>query len=672
MARDAMLLGPSLVLLLALSDPSLARAAAKQAPASGDGFQEVTPEERALKAIPQDPEADAVILLKERNGKIVEKGADTVNVLDYHWRMKILTERGKEYAEIHIPAQKYSRVSNLRARTIKADGTVVPVAPDQIFEKVVLQVGDYKRTELVFNFPAVEPGAILEYRYDRHDNFLLYIDPWYFAGPEFTLRSKVTQAVLAGMGYAVLCDLCSGAKPEVTDWREAKAKGQLYSVEQVNLPGYREELMMPPEREVAPRLEMTLQSWKNVRWAELGRQDNLFTDWASVAKYADTHYQDTIKDGQGALKPIVEGWVKGVTDPQEKIKAISAHVQRDFRYIGWTYVIGYASKIDAVLKNKAADNEDKAVLLSAALRTIGVDSQIALVSGKNGGSLNPKFFSLSQFTHAIVALPQAGGSTQWIDPTVAYAPFGFVPWKDSGAEGLLIKSGQGEMITLPVKNELSTSRYRVTVKPRSDGKADLEVEAEFNGEDAISLREDLATAAETARLAYLQTWVARRRPGAALRSHALENLEDPDKPLRLKMTIEAPGLVTMADEVMLVRTCALDCEEANPISKGARQYPFYVDEGWNDDETVTIQPPEGMKVSQAPPPALARSAAASFSLSCLSQGDGGARCSHQFVARRNRWPATEQNNIRAMFDKIVEVDRTTVPFEKAGAASGGP
>jgi len=50
-------------------------------------------------------------------------------------------------------------------------------------------------TEKVFNFPAVEPGAILEYRYERYDNFLLYIDPWFFEGPEFTMRSKVTQVI---------------------------------------------------------------------------------------------------------------------------------------------------------------------------------------------------------------------------------------------------------------------------------------------------------------------------------------------------------------------------------------------------------------------------------------------------------------------------------------------
>ncbi len=658
-----------LILALILAPPGaglVAYAAAKPAAAVGD-WPEISPEERSLTRVSEDPEADAVILIKTRNGRIVEKGADTVNVLDYHWRIKILNERGKRYGEVRIPAQKYSRVSNLAARTIKPDGTVVPVTPDQIFEKVVLQVGDFKLTDWVFNFPAVEPGAILEYRYDRHDNFLRYIDPWYFAGPEFTLLSRVTQAVPAGAGYAVLCDLCSASKPVITPWREGKAKGQLYSVELKRIPGYREELMMPPAREVTPRLEMVLQSWKNVYWEPLGRQDSLFTDWGSVAKYADFYYQQAIKGGLAALRPVVEEWTKGAADPQEKMKTVVRHVQQDFRYIDWTSVIGRVGSIESLIKNKAADNEEKAVLLMAALKTIGVSAQAVLVSGKDEGSVNPKFLSPSQFTHVIVAVPQAGGGMQWIDPTVAYAPMGFMPWKDSGADALLIEGGRGELTALPVKNEISVSRYKAIMRPRADGKADLDVEAEFLGEDAIDMRDDLAPASEEARRSYLQHWVAERRPGAALRSHVIENLQDVDKPLLLKLSLESPGLVTVADELLLVQGCALTCEGSNPISKGERQYPFYVDRGWNEDEAVVIQAPAGMQVSQTPPAVVAKAAIGTYTFSCLSQGENAARCSRQSVARRNRWPAGEQTAVRGMFDTIVQADRSTVAFGKAEA-----
>src|SRR5436309_2131247 len=113
---------------------------------SADLWSEITPEERSLKRVDQDPDADAVVLLNERNGKILKEADETLNVLDYHVRYKVLTERGKRYGTFEIPAGKYSRVSNIRARTVKPDGTAIMVSPDQIFEKVFLQVADYTET----------------------------------------------------------------------------------------------------------------------------------------------------------------------------------------------------------------------------------------------------------------------------------------------------------------------------------------------------------------------------------------------------------------------------------------------------------------------------------------------------------------------------------------------
>src|SRR5882762_7022777 len=114
-------------------------------------WPEITEQERALKSVPQDPEADAVILRRARQGRIDDDGHHLWNILDYQWRMKILNDRGKRYAEVHIPSQKYSEVSGIEARTIKPDGTIMPVAPDQIFKKLVEKGRGYKLEEFVFN-----------------------------------------------------------------------------------------------------------------------------------------------------------------------------------------------------------------------------------------------------------------------------------------------------------------------------------------------------------------------------------------------------------------------------------------------------------------------------------------------------------------------------------------
>ncbi len=635
-------------------------------------WPEITEQERNLKSVPQDPDADAVILRWTRDGKELKTPSRfIVNELDYHRRLKILNDRGKRYGEVHVATFKIFRVSNMEARTIKPDGTIVPVAPEQIFEKLVEKVGGYKRSELVFNFPAIEPGAILEYRYHRHVDSAIYVEPWYFAGPEFTLFSRMSQIVWEGATYRILCDKCPNPEPETTPWKDGKDKGKLMTVEMKDIPAYREEQLMPPLADVSPRVMFSLKALGGAQWQELNREDNLFTDWDSVAKYARYNYQRAYKIDDVAVRQVVAEWTQGASDQTSRMKAVLRHVQEDFQYRPFDEVIGTTRSIVDILKDKTASNEEKAVLLIAALRSMSVPTNIVLVVGKTKGTLVSSFFSLAQFSHVMVAVPQPDGTALWLDPTVTYAPFGFMPWQDSGAGALYITDTGSALINLPQKDEVSRTSYQVTVKPRPDAKADLEVVAEYQGDDAIDRRQELVPGSDASRTEYLQKWVNDVRPGAALRSHQIEDLEAIDKPLRIKMTIEAPELVTKADELLLIRGCVLDCEDTNPISRAQRQYPFYVGRGWNDEQTVTMVPPEGMKVSQLPAPATAKSAIGTLTLSCSTQPDGSARCVRRFVANRGRWTPTEQDDIRKMYDKIVEADRNTVAFEKKASGAGG-
>ncbi|MCI0407994.1 MAG: DUF3857 domain-containing protein [Acidobacteria bacterium] len=640
-----------------------------QESASSGGWPEITAEERSLSSLPQDPGAAAVLLRNDRTGKIRKIADDTVNFLQYHWRLKVLKPAGKEFADVHLPAGKYSRVSNIQARTVKADGSVVAVAPDQIFQKVVRQVGDFKFIEWVFSFPAVEPGVILEYQYERRVDNLLSITPWYFEGGVFTVRSRVEQSVPKGMGYSILCDYCQGVKPEISPFREGKTEGQTYAVELKNLPGYREEIFMPPPREVSPRLEMVLQIWKGHILGGLGRQDSIFTDWAAIAKYVNANYQAGVKGGLEELKTLATTWTEGAADPTAKIQAVFRHVQRDFRYLPYDDVYGLVRPLQEILKSGYADNEEKAVLLQAALKVTGIDSDIALVSGKDAGTLNPKFASLTQFTHDVVVIPQSAGPLMVLDPTVAYAPFGFMPWQDSGAGALFLKGGLGEVGTLPVKNELSTTKYQIAVSPRADAKADLEIEARYTGEDAIDNRENLAPYSESARAETLKGWLERALPGAVLVSQSFENLENVQEPLVLKVKAEAPGLVTLAEGAATVRGCVLFCYDANPFAATQREHPIFVDRGWNKEQIVDIHPPAGMTPGEPPLGLSARSAIGNFTMRYSAGDANSVKCTGHMVASRGRWAASEMDGVRAMYEKVVQADRTAVAFQ-AGTPSG--
>lgn len=645
--------------------------AAAKSNAAGPEWPPISPEEKSLVRLTQDPEADAVVLNNERIGKMTQKGDQRVNVLDYHVRMKVLTERGKEYAEVRIPAGKYSRVENIQARTVLKDGRVVPVPADQVFQKVVAKVGGFKETAWVFNFPQVEPGAIIEYRYRRYDDRMVFLDPFFFAGPEFTLRAKVSQAVPGDMSYAILCELCPDSMPPTREtWREGKLNGYKYVRELRDLPGYRGEGFMPPARDANPRLEMLLTGWRNVVIWGIDRQDRFFVDWASVARYAAAYYQEAMKD-MGDMKKLVGEWTAGLADEDAKIRSVYRHVQLDFRYNASDQVFAGSRALKDIIKDRVADNEEKAVLLIAALKAIGVTAHPALVCGRHGGSLHAKFYSLSQFTHTVAAIPQADGSYLWLDPTLSHAPFGFVAWYNSNAAALLIKGKEGEIVVMPPRKQPSSTRYDVTLKPLPDGSAEATVVAEFMGEDAMDLREELAPAAESARLNFMQNWVSAKRPGTALIKHAIKDLDDSEKPLKISMDLRMSGLVTLADDALLVRGCAMTCRETNPMSRTRRVHPYYVERGWDEEEVIHIGTANGLRQGTLPRPASAESPIGALSFVCQAEEAGGVRCTRKFAARRGQRPAGVHEAVRKMYDGIVQIDRSMVSLVPAESGAAG-
>ncbi len=630
---------------------------------SGD-WPPVTEEERALARAELDPQADIVILNNERHGKILRQASEWVNVLTYHWRAKVLTEAGKRFAEMGIPGGKRSRVTNIQARTIRPDGTIVAVAPDQIFERTARMGGGVKLSRWVFNFPSVEPGAIIEYRYDRHDDYLVYVSPFYFEGPGPTLKAAFSQAIPEAAGFQILCGRCPpGAQPTVKKWVEGPAKGKIYELALGNLSGYEDEMMMPPRREVSPRLEMVLHEWKDIAMKALGRQDRFFIDWDSVAQYADYYFRQAAREGQTALKAAVAEWTAGLEDPKARTAAVLRTVREGFRYLPYDYVVGYSRSIASILKERITDNEEKAVLLWAALEEAGIKSNVALVVGRDAGAFNPDFFSLSQFTHAVVALPKGDGSFEWLDPTVSYAPQDLLSWRDSGATALLLEKGKGRLVELPTRSESSRTRYEVSLKVGDDGLARLAIAAEYDGEDAVDVRGDLTASSPEFRKDYFERWLRRRTPGGTLVSHRIENIEKVDEPLRVSLEATAPGLISKADEGVLVRGCVVSGFESTPIRRTDRRHPLYVDRGWNVQETVLIETPPGTEPAAMPDPLKVDGGVAKISFQCSTTLEGAVRCSRTFFAPRKHWPATHMENLRKVIDLAVKADRSMVPFQ---------
>src|SRR5207244_383715 len=87
---------------------------------------------------------------------------DTLSEFVYE-RIKILNEKGKDYADVEIPIISESgffvNISNLKARTIHPDGKIVEFT-GQPFEKTIYKGRGNKLAVKAFTMPEASVGSI--------------------------------------------------------------------------------------------------------------------------------------------------------------------------------------------------------------------------------------------------------------------------------------------------------------------------------------------------------------------------------------------------------------------------------------------------------------------------------------------------------------------------------
>jgi Domain of Unknown Function with PDB structure (DUF3857) len=154
-----MILFPVLVALVLI----ITGADSPNASAGGEEWRPVAPADLALKAPIVEPDADAEAIFWDIR---VDDGGENDLVLSHYIRIKIFTERGREQeSKIDIPFLSGTKIKDVAARTINPDGSIVELAKEDVVEKTVVKLSGLKLRTKSFAFPAIEPGAIIEYKW---------------------------------------------------------------------------------------------------------------------------------------------------------------------------------------------------------------------------------------------------------------------------------------------------------------------------------------------------------------------------------------------------------------------------------------------------------------------------------------------------------------------------
>jgi len=583
------------------------------------GFQPVSPDELKMTSEPLAPGAPAIILYRQ-----VDRDDNThTGHEDDYYRIKILTEAGRKYADIEIPFMKENyNVVGVHARTIHPDGSIRDF-DGQIFDKVIEKTRGRKFLAKTFTFPDVQVGSVLEYyyTYDLNEHFI-FDSHWILSEELFTKDAK----------FSLKPFPITFASPFHVRWSwhdlppgsTAPTEGPDYIVrmESHNIPAFQEEDFMPPAEEMKARVDFIYSDELPEKdqaefWKKFGKKRNSALEsfvgkrnamQAAVAQIVSPNDTQEVK-----LRKIYDR-VQQLRNTSYELRKTEQEEKRDKEKL--------AANVEDVWKRGYGDGVQLTWLYLALVRAAGFEAYGCWVSNRANYFFTPATME-SRKLDANVVLVKLDGKDLYFDPGAKFTPFGLLTWTETGTAGLKLDGDGGSWIRT-ILPESSESQIQRTAKLKLSDTGDLEgkLTVTYTGLEAMYRRLNLRHADEVARKKILEDQVKEQVPA----SSELELTNKPDwdgaeTPLVAEFDMKAPGWASSAGKRAMLPVGFFTVHEKRIFEHGNRVHPIYFEYPYQKVDDVTIELPPGWQVSSMPKPQSQDTPVVSYDLKVESGKD---------------------------------------------------
>ena len=562
-----------------------------------DSWLPITNQDKAIKEVPGMPGASAIQLYYS---EFINDNSNDDNAEWDYSRAKILTEAGKDRADVKIIVPDGFHVRELKARTIHPDGSISDFN-GKPFDKVVFKGKGVSYHEASFTFPDVTVGSIIEYRYKMdYPANLLSGHEWDLQHELFTVKQEYKLIAYAhgivgveGMtGLSASYNLPSGMK--------LKKKSDGYELEAENIPPFQPEGFMPPPQ--------PYRYWVTFRYGD----QSMATAEKFWRQFGLKRYMET-EDFIGSHKEIREAAVQaiaGESDPEKKLRKLYARVQQ-VRNLSYERPRTEAEekKEDLKQNNNALDvlqrgygtSKDIALLFAAMARSAGFDAIVALSTNRSERLFEPTLLEEWQLASPVVMV-NFNGKQVLLDPGTRFCPFGLLRWYRTATQALLLEKSGGVMVNLPLASQANGLLERTAdVEIATDGTLSGQVTIRYNGYEAMERRLDALQTDEAGRKKKLEDELHGWLPnGAVVKLTDSQPWESSDQPLEAHFTIRVPSYATFAGKRLLVTNNLFLTGQKQAFAQQQRKYPVYFRYAFAEIDNVKIKIPTGFSVENLP------------------------------------------------------------------------
>jgi hypothetical protein len=565
---------------------------------AGQGFQSVSPEELKMTSEPLAPGAPAIILYRQ----VDRDDNGLTSHEDNYFRIKILTEEGRKYADVEIPFVKgINDVVHLHARSIRPDGSVAEF-DGKVFEKSIVKARGLKYLAKTFTLPDVQVGSIVEYfyTYDFKEH-MLYESHWILSHELFTKAARFSLKPYRGNAWNVRWTW--QGLPAGTGKPEETPADRTIRLESHNIPAFRTEDFMPPENELKSRVDFIYSDEPFIQ--------DVDKYWKKVGKELNGQVE-SFTGKQKAMQEAVTQIVSPNDPPEVKLRKIYDRVQQ-FR--NTSYEVRKTEQEEKREKEKEPANVEEAWkrgyanginltwLFLGLAKAAGFEAYGVYVSDRRNYFFSSKTMDRNKLDSNVV-LVKLNGKDVYFDPGAAFTPFGLLEWPETGVPGLRLDKDGGTWIqsTLPLSSESKIERNaKLTLSPTGDLEGKLTVT--FTGLEGMYRRVEEIHSDDAERKKYLEDEVKQYIPvGTELELANQPDWKNSSQPLVAEFSLKIPGWVSGAGRRVLLPVGIFGATEKHLFEHADRVHPVYFQFPSEKVDDVNIDLPAGWQVQSLPQP----------------------------------------------------------------------
>jgi hypothetical protein len=634
-----------------------------------DAWQPVPKDDLALKDNPANPGSSAMILERQVY-------TDDEKRVQTEWvRIKVLTEAGRTYADVEIPyLVKSTSVEEIRGRTVRPDGTVIPFS-GAVFDRVVARYKKFRYETKTFTLPGVEVGSVIEYAYAvrwrerlpdyvRHPSNYIVQDGWTIPTTTWIVQQGLFTRHAAFRLRPVKGGRLDFAKVRLPDNFPSWQPDGTMRMELNNVAAIEEEEHMPPE------------SFLNGRVHFYYTVGYIGDYWRTISKARAEMAQKFIEKTH-FLERTANNIAPPSDPPETRLRKLYARVQQ-VRYLSYEPSrTEKEGKREHLSENKSAEDilrhnygyvNEINFLFAALARSAGFDASIVEVVNRASTIFEPQVLDASQL-NAMVVLVRLKGESLYFDPATRFCAYGVVPWFESGTLGVRWDMLGGNVLEVHAPAIESAAIERTAeLKLQPDGSLEGTLEIVFTGQEALDRRLSASNEDDAGRRKLLEDEVKELTPpGATIDLDAVSGWQDSEQPLRIRCRLRAPRFAALTRRRMLFPMAVFQANRKNLFTHAYRVQPVYFQHGYREIDKITISIPAGYRLEALPSEAEDKTSFAAFHAKRSSEA-GLLRLERQAEMSGYSFPVQSYGSLREYFEKLRQSDAENVVLHKVDSA----